>query len=331
MTTNYEERVNEIIFQYLQPNTHLLAAERIYRHLTDENAEFTRWTEVADALEELDWNPERLKEFVTISKQIAEGTSTRISESYFNIVEPDTLTTQRVVEELDNERYEPDTVGEEKTGFQYEVHDNGLISGRYIAVDIETDISYSGDLNSLTKEKAVSFRILPEERLLIVETSSIVDIQRIKSAFGRKTNIDLTVCGAASLDSDENSERYTNFLDSFNGEVTIRSVNSVDLYNSGDDHNDISEMSMRSSGLTRDIFSLSDITDRIDQGWFIKSIEFSIEYDQGVFDITVAGSEKMGYAKIEKINDMQKGMGLMNEIRRRYLDHLRSFDSSVQN
>jgi hypothetical protein len=143
-------RAIELIEEYISPGNHLLTMERIHKNTFDEEIEFNRWDQAINEYRTRDWSTDEIQKFARISKQIVENSSGSIPESYFSIHEPDDISIGYVCNELDRIQYDPDAEGEEMEGFEYEVND-GIIEGRYVYVDVETEVYYSGDTDNLTK------------------------------------------------------------------------------------------------------------------------------------------------------------------------------------
>ncbi|TYL37435.1 hypothetical protein CV102_17670 [Natronococcus pandeyae] len=123
------------------------------------------------------------------------------------------------------------------------------------------------------------------------------------------------------------SKRISDFLDSLGEEVLIHEIRSIQLVNPRDSQSAISEMSIQGSTASDNLLSEPEVGERIDDGWLVKGVEFTVEYENEIFSVTVSGSDVMAYSKIENVADRMKGMMLMDVIRGYFLDNLRFQDT----
>lgn len=251
ITMNREqEPVNQaqkIIRGYISKNSHLFTMERIHQNFVGENRTFSRWSEVIDVYSNMSWSDEKIRNFAQITKKIVEDNSEE-SESYFKIVEPKNIDVEYLTEELERNQFDPEADLGERDGFRYEVT-GGIVTGDYIYTDISVELSQIGVVDEYVSEGAIHFRIDLENSLLISESLSVVDVQKLKSYFGKHTNMDLRVYADQTVLPDSSYERYRSFIDSIeqNGdesEIKLRAIKKMDMHNPSTGLNELTDMSL---------------------------------------------------------------------------------------
>jgi len=327
------EQVLQVIREYIQRKKGLRTMERIHRRVFDEEVSFTMWSDVEEKYEEIEFDNDLFEEFLLTSKDLVEGGFDRISEAYFDIERPDDVTTTRLTEELGDFKYDEEgSDSEDRDGFQFNDNDNGEITGSYIHTDVETNITAAGEVRELVSEDSVDFRILPDDELVIVETTYPPDVQRMKGAFG-KTDIAVTVCGSLTSNFSEANERVEAFRDSFphhepgNPDPDIPSdvpkrieVKSVKLTNpEREEEERIDKIDVEGDQLTGHPL----IQERLDEDYVMRGLVIRTMFENELFDIAFSGSDMMGYAKVEDIGDYSKGQRLMLEVRERFMNQFR--------
>lgn len=328
-STDLTDRIINLIEQYIRP-ANLLTMERIHKNVFDEKVEFTRWDQVFNKYRDYNWTREEVQKFVRISKQIVENSSGSIPESYFSIIEPDDISLEYISNELDRIPYDQDAEGEEKEGFVYK-ENNGIIEGRYVYVDVETEVYYSGDTDNLVKEGAIEFRLIPEKKLLIVESTKVADIQKAQSYFQKKTNLELKVCGDLTVyqNTDEPVRRIDSFRESFSesreetdDEPVLLRIDNIQLRDPtiSDEPDDQTIEKIDFDG--RSLAEHEEIRDYTDDGWIIKGFEAPVFYDGNNYELKVSGNEVMGYVRIKNVKDFEQGRELVDKLRQRYLEHI---------
>lgn len=330
--TSYDDKIERILIEYLKPSpkVHLISAQRIYRNLTGDEEEFQTWDEAVEIFQGLDWDTEKIREFAEISKQVAHGGESKRSETYFNIADPDGINIEYVEDEFREEKYNPDASGSDQDGFKWDTED-GIINSQYVYTDINTELSFSGDVKNLESDGFIEFRVIPEEKLVILESTSVVDVQKIKGYFGRKTNMSLTVCGPLTVYPDDAVEMVNSFLDEFedgrpdpgSDEPGLLQIDEVRLHYP---HSDTADENLENISFEGDdIGGHDDVSDRISEGWIIKGFSGPLHYKGTQFILTVAGTGTMGYAKVSGSTDQRKASELLDIVRERYMKTIRAF------
>ena len=320
------DRVIRVISEFVEENGHLLTMERIHRNFFDEDVEFVSWSEVYEDYRNRDWTDEKARDFVRLSKEIVEGVDD-IPETYFKIVEPDNITLDLVVSELSEHPYNENGDGKERDGFEFDVID-GVVDGRYIYTDIDTVVTYSGGVDDYISEGAVEFRIDPKKDLLILESTSVINVQKLKS-YIKKTDLLPVVCIDLTSRPDSAVERINSFIDSFPEDVdasgpSLLQVDQVTMHNptekeSGDDDDTYLDK-LDFEG--RNIRGHPDIQDHLSKGWIMKGLVAAVQFENSIFEVSVSGNQVMGYAKVGSVKDYDKGERLIKKIRNRYLEHI---------
>ena len=194
------QKILDLIDQYVEPHKdgNVLVLKMAHENVFGESPDFETFADAREEYRNKSWGDKEFKRFVAEVKRAIEGNPAMLPETYFIITKPQNPSLKTIKKQLDERQYDPTKTGEERAGFQYrEVDDE--IDGRYIYVDVDTSASYSGDVNKPVTESAVEFRINPSRNLLIIESTSIVKVQKSKSIFRRKTGLDIQVAGDLTL------------------------------------------------------------------------------------------------------------------------------------
>ena len=332
---DYNERAEHVIDEYISKKKGTVAMETIHNRVFDEQVTFSTWNQAKERYSEIEFDPDLFEEFLLTSREIVEGGLDRISEAYFRIEKPDELTTEVITGILDQYWYENRQDAEEPDGFNYEVDGEGIVRASYIYTDVSTDITATGQIEETVQEDSVSFRVNPDKRLIIVESTYPPDVQRMKGVLRRHTSFATTICGSLTSDPDEANERVGEFEDSFvrvsydpddEGKVTpeqeddvprLEAIEEVMLYNAGSDDEQIERIDYEGSNLLEhDI-----IQERLDEDYVMRGLSATVWFNGDPFVIAFSGSDMMGYAKVEEIQDYPKASVLMDDLRNRFLEH----------
>ncbi|QCW04194.1 hypothetical protein [Natrinema pallidum] len=326
-----QETVERIIEEYIRPNSHLLTMERIHEVFTGEKMSAKSWSEIRQLYMRKDWTDDKVREFGKVAKQIVEQESYSLSESYFDIHQED-VSIASIEEELSNNPYQSNASRKNRNGFEYVV-ENGKINGRYIYTDVDIDLSYSGEITRMISEGAIEFSIYPEENLLVLKSTSVVDVQKTKAIFAKETSFDISVCGQLTAVPDQATDRIIEFINSFDTNIrpdspvpTLISVTEVGLYNPSTNEEVNIEGAIIDGGELR---SHPQVNTLLENGCEIDKISIEVMFRQSSFEVTIAGTSMMGYARIDGIKDHQRGLHLMDYIREKYLTYIRPIGSAV--
>jgi len=214
----YQQDVRRVINEYIQPDSTLATMKGIHRELTGEAQDFTRWEDVEMEYLQMDWDDEAYQRFLELSREFVEGDTETTSESYFDIVEPREDLSETITSELAaREVTESEDLGVEE-GFVHRVRDDGIIEGTYYYSNVSIEITAEPDIRRQPSPKAINFRIDPDERLLIVETTYPAHIQKLQAIFNNETTIEVTICGDLTVFPDQADERVTSFINAFRDE-----------------------------------------------------------------------------------------------------------------
>ena len=334
---DYNEQAVKVIDDYISRKKGLNAMQDIHRRTFDESMDFNTWQSVKDVYEEIDFTAELFENFLLNSRQVVKGGLDRISESYFRVQKPENLTVKKAKAELGSYLYEErkEESGEEPDGFRYEVGENGTIHASYIHTDVTTDITATGNVEERVSEGAVSFRIEPDEQLIVVESTYPPDVQRMKGALRNSVNFAVTICGNLTAHADEANKRVDNFRESFpeveyvedaDGRVRhgddddvpkLEDIEALKLFNPGQEKEQIEKIDYSGQNLAEHPY----IQERQDDGYVIRGFSAAIWFNGQPLTIAFSGSDMMGYAKVEDIGDYAEATDLMEILRERYMNH----------
>jgi hypothetical protein len=214
----YQREVRRVINEYIQPDSTLATMEGIHRELTGEAQDFTRWEDVEMSYLQRDWDDESYRRFLELSREFVEGDTETTSESYFDIVEPEEDLSETVISELSaREATESEDLGVEE-GFVHRERDDGIIEGTYHYSNVSIEITAEPDIRRQPTPKSINFRIDPDERLLIIETTYPAHVQKIQSVFNHETAIGVAICGDLTVFPSQADESVTSFINEFRDE-----------------------------------------------------------------------------------------------------------------
>jgi hypothetical protein len=208
------EQVLQVIREYIRPKATLTNMAQIHAQLTGGREDFTRWDDVETTYYNMTWDEENFNSFLMASKEIVEGGVDKITESYFDIVEPEEFDIEDIKFELDANLLDNDADRTEREGFRYEVTDDGILRGTYYYTNINLDITSQGEVDRLITEESIPFRINPDERLLVAESTYPAYVQKIQGIFN-DTGFSVVVSGNLTSYPEQADERIQAFLNSF--------------------------------------------------------------------------------------------------------------------
>ncbi|TYL37432.1 hypothetical protein CV102_17650 [Natronococcus pandeyae] len=128
----------------------------------------------------------------------------------------------------------------------------------------------------------------------------------------------------------EASEKMDAFLDSFSedrdrqeDEPVKYNTDNVKLHNpEASGSGDIKKIDLDGD----DIAGHELIEEQTEEGdYIIKGLTTRVNYKNEFFNVTVMGGEKMAYAKVEDVGDLELGKELMADIQDRYMEHFREY------
>jgi hypothetical protein len=310
-----EERVIDLIEQFIKPNLHLVAMERIHRNFKDEERKFDNWEEVVDLYSDYSWNADKIGEFTSIVKQIRDTGSLNIRETLFKITNEEEF--DNIISELERNPYNPDVEAAAREGFQWEILED-KITGRYIHVDVRTEINHTGEMVELVEEGSISFEVLRDPSggtpLISVHSTSVIDVQKFKSIIRRKVDFDISVYADFSTypDSTERIHRFLN--DIVEDNLRITRVDKISLSGAAEQE----ELGIELEGV--DILNTPEVDRYLEDNWEIKSLEAVVRYgDNEILSLRFAGSEVMCYLALEGITDHDKGQEAMDILREHFV------------
>ncbi|MCF2208643.1 hypothetical protein KVP02_13455, partial [Halobacterium salinarum] len=294
----------------------LLGAERLQRSLEEEKeVSFQRWDEVAEYYRQKEWSKKEVRKFSRLAKDFVERGSTSISEAYF-LLSNGEYNRDHILAELDRFPYDKEAKGQAREGFQYERMDDGSIVGQYIEADIKTDLSWSGELIEMVSERSVGLEIDPNTHLLIVKSTSIIDVQKVRSIFSKK--IDLEISPLSQLAKENLDQRVDSFFEEI-GSSKERDLVRIDSITprQEDPKSEIRKIELKGD----DVYQSLPVKEKLESGCVIQNATGLVRYDDETFKIKIGLSERMSYTKIEDIQTYIKGKKLMNELRKIFINN----------
>lgn len=216
--TDYQINVREVINEYIRPDSTLDTMERIHSELFGESGDFTQWKDVEREYLQVEWDAESYRRLLELSRDFVEGDTETKSEAYFDIVDPEEDLVETALSELSaREAPEPDEDVMED-GFVHRQRDDGVIEGTYYYSNLSLEITAEPDIRRQPDPNSINFRIDPDERLLIIETTYPAHVRKIQSVFNNDTAIDVAVCGDLTIFPDQADERVISFINEFRSE-----------------------------------------------------------------------------------------------------------------
>lgn len=335
---NYQEKVIEVLRDYVQANrTHTATIERIYRNVTGDSIELSNYDEAEEAFSEIDWSDSLLLEYVDQVKQVVEKGENRVPETYFDIVEPDSFSLDYIKEQLSEPKYNPDKSGEEKEGFRIQIRD-GKVHGRYVYIDVDTKLTFSGEIQPTTSDGFIQFEIDPDNKLLIIKSTSVIDIQKSRKYFDRKTSFEIAPSADYTTHTDGSVERINDFLSKFHDGIPsdgdevpgLLQVDTIKLEDTSPESDDDEEETdghnienIQFEG--HDIKNDDEVQSYLgpDTPWVIKKLEAEIYYKGEKFKVTIGTTGMMSYSKVSDSTDWDASTDLSQSVRKWFLEDLR--------
>lgn len=309
----------EVLDGYLEPNGNLLNARKIFSVVFEEEYDFNNWTDVRSEIERREWSDELLKQFVVQTKSIVESGAASLSESYFWIVDEDTLTPETIRKILKENKYES-SESDIQDGFLIGEDDGRYINARYVYTDIDTNLTYGGEIEKFVEESSISFRIDLERRLLILESTFPPDAQKIKSAF-LDVEIPIVVVAEPGAQPEPEEGRLMEIIESLplesaEGSIDISSITGMKLWNPGRDTDEVTQVEVEGY----EVGDSDEVNERLSEGWIVQGIEFRIEAFGSTYDVTINISSVMSYIKVDNFQNYGAAKEVLDELRDQFID-----------
>lgn len=320
------ETVLDVIDGYIQENGTLDGTMAvIHKEFTGDNEDFTRWAKVPENYTDLDWTEERIKEFVQISKKVVEAQADRLSEAYFEITAPQDLTNDVVEDALESINSKDNDEVLDYSG------DSNIYQGRLYYAKTTVDIAdYRGEfqVDKLENQRSVDFRINIDQRLLVVEETASSKVRKVEGIFNNVEGISVEVCGDLTTAVSRSNEIVSDFKSDLEGDddkediPTLRQITEVHLYNKESDEEEPLK-AIDYEGV-EDIYEADTVKERReDDDWAIRGLKAELYYQNGIYDVTVSGKSRIGYVKIEGIDNMSVAIDLLEWLRSKYMENFR--------
>jgi len=338
------EDVVEIVQDYIAPkeSASVYNLERIHKSVFKEDKQFSDIEEAVKHYKRREISDSEYDDFIGTSKRVIEDGNGMISETYFDIIEPESISLDDVKNTLSDTPYNRNQRGDRKEGFKFEVNEEkGSVSGRYIYVDVDHELSYTGNPQEDISEGSVEFEIFPNQNLLILRSTSVVKVQKTKGIFDRKTDLNIGVLGdLTTVDAETASEKMDDFKNSFADEDDDQDevprfirVDDLNLHKpdpalqdeeqESDEEEDPDEVELTAIDFEgRAIAEHPRVVELIEDGWRIKKMVCKVQFQSEIFEVTVAGTSMMGYGKVAEFVSWSKGQELIPEVRNRFLENI---------
>ena len=206
-----------MITSYVSQNTTLTTMENIHYSFTGESQEFGRWEQAENKYSEMDWNESSFEEFLRITREQVEGDIDEISEAYIDILSPEDLTANLIIDSLEAHAADENNVGQ-REGFQYRVRDDNSISAAYYYYTTTVDITEDLEIEELPSQKRIPFEVHPDKRLIIVETTMPAYVGKLKSIINKKTSLEVATTGNLNVVEDRAENIVREFIEKFERE-----------------------------------------------------------------------------------------------------------------
>ena len=315
-----EKQVQKVIRDYVMQKGHMLAMKQIHEEFMDEEADFESWDHAVEFYTSLEWDRKKLSDFLSICKRVVEESKGTFSDTYFRIVNVDDP--EDLIEDFDQRRYSPDAVGESREGFRYEQEGNSIEAG-YIYVDIKTEVTHGGNIQDLLTEGSIRFTVDFEKNLLLLHSTSVIQVQKLKSIIQQHTSAELIVYYQPSQQIESGIDRFNILLTRLEeAGIDVREATSIRLTDpSEDEASTISELEYHGEFESEDSIGLHPaIEEKIHEGWYINRVDLKVLYDNEVMSVTIAGSNIMSYTKVNDYTRVKSGKEVRDILREIFID-----------
>jgi hypothetical protein len=159
----------------------------------------------------------------------------------------------------------------------------------------------------------------------------VPEIQKAQKYFGKKTNMEIAVCGDLTIYTDTNEavRRIDAFRESFetnqqdaNGEPVLLRIDNIQLTDPTISESPDDQTIEKINFDGRSIAEHDEVREYTDEEWIIKGFEAPLHYEGDNYDLKISGNEVMGYVRIKNVKDFDKGQELIDQLRERYLEHI---------
>lgn len=332
-----EADVSLVISGYIRENGGTLnTMDNIYQRLVGERKNFSRWHDTEREFLELEWDEELSRRFLEYAKNEIEENQDTISQAYLDIIHPEEIDADTIYNELEAHQVTSQNGGRE--GFQATRRDDGLIEAEYLYYSEDVHVTADLEIDSIPDQKRIPFRVDPEKRLVIVRNTQPSKVIKLNSVLNNTVLETTTTGNIKTLPKQQAKQIIRNFVRSFEKADTradggsssdkpkVDEVVEVDMYNPNMDRAD----PVQKADLEGEyhIFDSDQVTELRSEGWYERGVGIKMTYRNRIYRIKVAGKERIGYVKIEDIEDIDRGKELLSKIRSRYLEHFRVLPST---
>ena len=290
----------------------------IYSDFLGTPTTFNNVTELKESIFKKVTNEEEFNKLVLIAKNILETHPSKISRSYFDIIEYKKVYWNEIIKKLSKESVNPE--GEYWEGYEIKKLDENTYVGAYYYTKKKVFIDARGKFRSFPSQERIQFLLDTKEGILKIETSQVGNVKKVFSKFKDTTDLELDpLVVFAEIENVE--EKISNFIKEFRKNPLLTSIDTVRIYHpiEAKEH-DISKIKFEGFN----IFENKEIKEKIKDGWKVIGLKMVIKHKGVSFKVKIGGTIQLSYVTIECGRNFNLAKELHNIIEEKFIYHFRS-------
>lgn len=317
-TNNPSAEAERIVQEYLKGTVTLASVSEIYESITDNEEDFGRWDKAAKECSDIDWSSNPYSEFRELARKAVEAERDTTSESYFQSDSIAQLSGSRLLRILSDGMWFSDSAIE--TFNPQEV--GGVIRGELVYDKPTTSISRDYTVRKFSRKRAVEYEMDKSDGVVRVSSAGS-KAQRLRGILNNKVGLKVDILGNLTTLPNQANDKVQNFQDEFNGgianDIAVKRYNKANLYSPNIQTQEIENLNYKAR--RGDILDNPEIKDRLDNGWIVQGFTMQVGYKSNNYEISVAGTRQISYARVDKISNYYHGKEIMEILQKCFLKH----------
>lgn len=292
-----EADVSLVISGYIRENGGTLnTMDNIYQRLVGDRKNFSRWHDTEQKFLEIEWDEETSRQFLEYAKNEIEESKDTISQAYLDIIGPEEIDTNSIINELDAHKVTSQNGGRE--GFQFTERNDGLIEAEYFYYSEDVHVTADLEIDAIPDQKRIPFRVDPDKRLVIVRKTQPSKVMKLNSVLNKTVLETETTGNIRAIPKRRAKKIVREFVESFEeadsrtdggsppDEPLVDDVVEVDMYNPDMDRAD----PVQKADLEGEyhIFDSDQVNELRSDGWYERGVGVKMTYRNRIYRVKVA-------------------------------------------